>query len=491
MPPPNDNFSAAQVLSGNSGSVTGTNVDATMETGEPFAAGAGEASIWYRWTAPAAMQIRFSTEGSNFDTVLAVYTGTGIDDLVLIASNDDAVGQQSQVSITATAATTYFVTVAGYLGETGDVVLSWTEIAPPGDIVADDGLTELVAGAPLSVSEGDSFGYLDGTGTDARFGGCTQLVVWHGDLYTVDGGLGVDGGQAPIRRITTDGVVSTFATVTVEPPSEFTFTTTFASGICAGDGDNLWVATYGQSDSGGDAVFHKLHEIDANGAETVLWTERGNVGTWAGSGSGMVHDPLRGGAWTVGVFTNYLFRITSSGRSIFLQFPHLTSPHIRFPSDVAITADGRIFTAFAQQMDLDTEVVQGLWEADYDTADTHFAGYTKGQPAGVVDDGAGNIWVLGAARTLEDGSQYPAGWYRIPLNGDPILLYPWTHDMWDFNSGVMHEGYLYWTLQNRVFRHPVQVSEEPWVLVRIRSHVRVHPAWVSPRVLTSTARALA
>src|SRR5205823_7345594 len=50
-PPANDMFAGAQALSGWSGTVTGTTVNATKEPGEPnHAANAGGHSIWYRWT---------------------------------------------------------------------------------------------------------------------------------------------------------------------------------------------------------------------------------------------------------------------------------------------------------------------------------------------------------------------------------------------------------------------------------------------------------
>jgi hypothetical protein len=46
LPPANDNFVNAQVITGSSGTVSGTNVNATTEVGEPGFAGA---SVWYAW----------------------------------------------------------------------------------------------------------------------------------------------------------------------------------------------------------------------------------------------------------------------------------------------------------------------------------------------------------------------------------------------------------------------------------------------------------
>jgi hypothetical protein len=49
--PPNDAFAAAETLSGPSGTVFGTTVDATAEAGEPRSMPLNH-SIWYAWTAP-------------------------------------------------------------------------------------------------------------------------------------------------------------------------------------------------------------------------------------------------------------------------------------------------------------------------------------------------------------------------------------------------------------------------------------------------------
>src|SRR5207302_7684664 len=54
--PANDLFANAQLLTGISGSVAGSNVGATSEPGEPNAGyGMGMGfTVWYRWTAPAS-----------------------------------------------------------------------------------------------------------------------------------------------------------------------------------------------------------------------------------------------------------------------------------------------------------------------------------------------------------------------------------------------------------------------------------------------------
>src|SRR5258706_4558277 len=97
--PANDNFANAQAISGCSGSVAGTNLNATKESGEPSHSpdnNQGGASVWYQWQAPVTSSVTITTAGSNFDTVLAVYTGPSVSSMTVAkqpdstdAKNDD------------------------------------------------------------------------------------------------------------------------------------------------------------------------------------------------------------------------------------------------------------------------------------------------------------------------------------------------------------------------------------------------------------------
>jgi hypothetical protein len=121
-PPANDNFTAAQVITGNSGSASGNTVAATKETGEPNHAGNdGGKSIWYRWTAPSTGVYTFNTVGSSFDTLLALYTGSSLANLTAVASNDNIPGTNtSSVSFSANAGTVYQIAIDGFVGDAGE-----------------------------------------------------------------------------------------------------------------------------------------------------------------------------------------------------------------------------------------------------------------------------------------------------------------------------------------------------------------------------------
>lgn len=129
--PPNDDFANAIVLPATeTGSTTGSSVNATRQVGEPRHVGfLGDKSIWYFWQSPVNGQATFDTIGSNFDTTLAIYTGSAIDLLLNVAQNDDIVSGQnraSRVQFNVTAGTTYRIAVDGWNGENGNVSLNWT-----------------------------------------------------------------------------------------------------------------------------------------------------------------------------------------------------------------------------------------------------------------------------------------------------------------------------------------------------------------------------
>jgi Fibronectin type III domain/PASTA domain/Divergent InlB B-repeat domain len=133
-PPANDDFANAVVLSGQNASRSGdTNVNATLETGEPttVAGAPAGASVWYQWTPAASGMATIDTGTSDFDTLLAVYTGSTVDALSDVASSDDASDQTSYVTFSATAATVYRIRVDGYAGDVGTINLHLDEVLPP------------------------------------------------------------------------------------------------------------------------------------------------------------------------------------------------------------------------------------------------------------------------------------------------------------------------------------------------------------------------
>lgn len=128
--PANDHFSAGLTLMGSPASTTGTNIQATRESGEPFHGPDDDLgnSVWWQWTAPSSGRFIFSTAGSNYDTLLAVYTGNSVSSLTLVGSNDDRSGfdTTSQVAFYAQSGIIYRIAVDGAYFRTGNISLGVT-----------------------------------------------------------------------------------------------------------------------------------------------------------------------------------------------------------------------------------------------------------------------------------------------------------------------------------------------------------------------------
>jgi len=185
VPPPctslvaNDNFSNATVITRSPFSYSTRNACASKEPGEPYHAGdVGGHSVWYKGFAPSNSIVRLTTAGSDFDTLLAVYTGSSVDNLTLVASNDDIAFptiEQSSLSFPAVSGNTYYIAVDGYDGAVGNIVLS---INPP----FNDAFTNCQS---LSGAIGQTNGYTIGASKEpgepdhnADFGGHSVWYCW-------------------------------------------------------------------------------------------------------------------------------------------------------------------------------------------------------------------------------------------------------------------------------------------------------------------------
>ena len=127
--PTNDLFADRSVIQN---WASGSTVGATREPGEPAHSGnMGGKSIWWTWTAPSNGLFAISTEGSSFDTLLGVYSGSSMSSLTLVAANDDkGAAVTSAVRFAATMGATYQLAVDGKDGASGPVYLNIFPIAP-------------------------------------------------------------------------------------------------------------------------------------------------------------------------------------------------------------------------------------------------------------------------------------------------------------------------------------------------------------------------
>ena len=120
--PANDSFANAQLITGASGSIGGSNVSATKQGGEPDHAGnSGGRSVWYRWQANCSGTLTLDTPGVSFNTLLAVYTGTSLNSLVQVATN-----VHGPVTFSLTPGQVYQIAIDGSNGVTGSFTLAWS-----------------------------------------------------------------------------------------------------------------------------------------------------------------------------------------------------------------------------------------------------------------------------------------------------------------------------------------------------------------------------
>ena len=132
----NDDFANATPIFAPFLTVIGNNIAATRQPGEPAHAGARTGhSVWWNWEAAADGPVTISTVGSQFDTLLAVYLGSAVDGLSLVAENDDINpgNEQSSVTFQAAAGMVYQVAVDGYGNEFGLITLT---VSPGADVPA-------------------------------------------------------------------------------------------------------------------------------------------------------------------------------------------------------------------------------------------------------------------------------------------------------------------------------------------------------------------
>jgi Calcineurin-like phosphoesterase len=282
--PANDNFANAQVISGTSGTATGSNVGATKESGEPNHAGnSGGASIWYRWTAPSAGSVTIDTTGSSFDTLLGVYTGSAVNALTTIASNDDCCGgRQSKVSFSAVSGTTYQIAVDGYNGKTGSVTLNWN--------LAGAGANDMFANAQAlagtnGTATGSNVSATKESGEPNHTGNAGGASVWYRWTATASASTTIDtsgSGFDTLLAVYTGNAVNALTTIVSNDDvskNDHTSKVTFTPVA----GTTYQIAVDGYNKATGSVTLHWNQNAAANDMFANAQVVTGQTGTATGS----------------------------------------------------------------------------------------------------------------------------------------------------------------------------------------------------------------
>jgi hypothetical protein len=125
-PPIHDDFAAAKTITGieyldlNVNTTEATPSDTIPNVDDPanfpcdgFNHLAGFASVWYKYTPPEAQTISLDTIGTDYDTYIAVWTGSR-GSLNLVICNDETFSGFSELSLNVNAGTTYYIEIAQF-----------------------------------------------------------------------------------------------------------------------------------------------------------------------------------------------------------------------------------------------------------------------------------------------------------------------------------------------------------------------------------------
>ncbi|MGH3027786.1 MAG: calcium-binding protein, partial [Gaiellaceae bacterium] len=156
---------------------------ATTELGEDVFASLQ--SVWYHWVPPADGTYRFSTLGSRFDTLMAIYTGSSLEDIELIEFNDDDPDRGCCSSwialVDAQAMTNYYINISPLSLEAGLIKLSW------GPLILGNGAPNIITGTPAA----DEIRGMGGEDIIAGAGGADLVFGGRGN-DSIRGGPGND-----------------------------------------------------------------------------------------------------------------------------------------------------------------------------------------------------------------------------------------------------------------------------------------------------------
>ena len=283
-PPPNDNFANATVVTGLTGTIAGTNVNATGEAGEPvhWNLSGTATSVWYRWTAPATGLAAIDTVGSSIDTVPAIYTGTSLTTLTRLTQDDDRGGNRtSLVNFSATSGTTYYIAVGGATsGAVGTFKLNW-QLSAVLAITTQPVAQTVAAGGSATLS-------VTASAANATYQWYRNAVAIPGaTTNTLNiGGAAIGSDASYSVAVTAAGVTVTFspATIAVSAPLPTTFT-----------------VRHTRSDSSDPSLLNLLWSVAAGSGQMVAVGDHGLLLTSADNGRTWVNRASGTTGWLVAV----------------------------------------------------------------------------------------------------------------------------------------------------------------------------------------------
>jgi hypothetical protein len=174
LPPANDNFINATIVSGVFGYASAHNCGATTQVGEPIQP--ATKTVWWRWTAPADARYVFYLSNPTFDTGLCVYGGSAITNLNSIGCAQYP-SANYYVSFCASAGEEYYIRAGSTGTGDGGLTLAWGSLA-----VDNDNFTNAfpISGIP-GTTNGLNCGATQEAGEPLHFGEVAGLspTIWY------------------------------------------------------------------------------------------------------------------------------------------------------------------------------------------------------------------------------------------------------------------------------------------------------------------------
>lgn len=123
-----DDFENKGVLAGDNGLIRSNNTGATRQANEPNAG----SSVWATLAPTVSGLLRLDTQGSAFDTILAVYTGDSLDNLQHLERDRNSGGfLTSQLEVSVTGGQLYQIALYGNGNAQGGFVFNWSLESTP------------------------------------------------------------------------------------------------------------------------------------------------------------------------------------------------------------------------------------------------------------------------------------------------------------------------------------------------------------------------
>ncbi|MBP7935600.1 MAG: hypothetical protein KA354_13215 [Phycisphaerae bacterium] len=185
------NDTCARAMAIGDGTYGGSTALATADGTASCGTSDGTADVWYKVTPFNSGTLALATCGSEFDTVLSVYSSCGGGE---IGCSDNCAGSpcggtDSCLSVSVTAGSTYFVRVSGVSGAKGTYTLSVTTPPPPPP-PPNDSCENAAAIGDGTVTGSTTWATGDGDASCGNSG--TAVDVWYAYTATCDGVLSAD-----------------------------------------------------------------------------------------------------------------------------------------------------------------------------------------------------------------------------------------------------------------------------------------------------------